>query len=449
MSTSLRGSLPFLLAAGLLAGCNGGGDDTGTIDTGDTGVIDTGPVDTGEAAGLLLAEVSDDGQPFPGARVVFHDADGTVLGTETVDRYGLASWPDFPAGGTVTAAIDEGDSRTLLTATDLDPEDGFVVLDPSGFGDRESVPVTLELPGEHPDATTYAVRACGRFGSQSVIDPTSSESFEFASWCRSADGTLQVMAQAMDGGDPVAWSLAEDLRAEDTGTFSSWSTSWTTVDVTVENLPADLDGDPEVALFGSVEGVDVFHETYEGCSVSSSEVECTGLEIPADLDNLGVRVGASYDVSDATSPLQVYEHHDTVPSTVTVDLADRALPPMDDPALDPGSRELGWTVDGQASGVDLAIGLVSYEIGGTSYVWIVQAPTDGSAPIVLPELPPVLSTWWTEDQAAFPDPPGVLLVEDSRYDYPDLRVEVLSSTVSRRFSGIGSFDGRIGAVTGP
>lgn len=153
MNKSLRGTTLALLAISPFAylacsddsSATAGTVTTPTVDASTTPVADaattevasTGPVDAGADADAAVGTtatvlaLTTKKLPEQGVKVVFYDAAGTVLGTETTDATGMATHA-MTAGGSVTAVFGTSFDHELVTILGVQPGDSLTALDPLG-----------------------------------------------------------------------------------------------------------------------------------------------------------------------------------------------------------------------------------------------------------------------------------------------------------------------------
>lgn len=266
MKKPLRGATLALLAISPFAylACSddsaggGGSISLSTVDASTNPVADAAPaidagtvthVDAGPTTASVLV-VTANKLPEPGVQVVFHDASGAVLGTETTDATGIATHP-MPAGGSVTAVFGNATASNLVTILGAQPGDALTTLDPARIG---NVAFAVTPPaGAAPTGTANLVV---RFGTCSFYFPSTGGAADLVvTYCDNPSDVTTVVLVAVNGnGAPLASTALTGVTfaAQTALSFvDPWVPTTMTDTVTVTGVPANgavADSNPQVNL---------------------------------------------------------------------------------------------------------------------------------------------------------------------------------------------------------
>ena len=211
---------------------------------------DAAKSDAGPAAGPITVIVTTATGPEPGVSVLFHDATGAVVATETTDANGSAS-EDADAGGgvqAITAVLGTQLSPSLVSIFAVEPGDVLTVLDttvpPAGSDDT----VVANAPGSAPASTTQYAAFAGPCGSS---DESSSVDLSLGVGCV-AGGSFPLLALAEDqNSSELAYAYQKTNAVADAGTGPTggaeievtipgpWATAGST-SVSVANVPTTV-----------------------------------------------------------------------------------------------------------------------------------------------------------------------------------------------------------------
>ncbi len=340
--------------------------------------------------GSARVRVYDDGAPFPGRTVVFHDRGGLLLASgKTADD------------GSVSAGIDPGASVTVAYGTSvkhlysvfgLVPGDEIVIgeLEDEGEGGDTVATANLKLPdlrrGAVRHTLTLGVGATEASAGREIPMPVL-ERFV------SKDKRFRVLGEAFDdAGEPVAYTFA-NAKLGDGGVvpiaLPAWSTDWRYLTITLANTPEavkTVSGDVQVAV-GE-------HQQFERRpKVAHPPLETTlRFAVPPPLArDIAYRVKASYE-GDVDAAIYA-RRAATFKSEVRVDFRE-ALPRVSGAIAErtpSGSVRVRFRVDGDPSRADATVVRLAWPTT-REHVWTILAPP-GITTLDLPRLPPELADW--------------------------------------------------------
>ncbi|MEM6926000.1 MAG: hypothetical protein AAF602_03640 [Myxococcota bacterium] len=391
-------------------------------DTGGPDVDVTSPTaDTGDgpSAGPLVVTVENTAGPYVGARVVFHDPSGAVLGTEVTDDAGVASWPSFPEGGGVTAATSGRTSR-LSTMLDLAP--GALSIEP--VVDIQTVgTMEVRLPPPFPGAETYDF-GNGCAGALDVdlakvhvveVDPT----------CLDEDQRGFLVAVAYDAdGLAIAHATEPSLFVGRLAPAQVWLDSWRT---DFQRFDVSLDGVPDRAASIQILGYDMHrgligYGDFFSSAPGPDPLTAPGMRLTGAMDDILVIARVNYEGTGLASSSEYSRGLGTVPAELNLGLTGQMPPRLHEVDFDIASSTISWTLDGPFPQADVARLSLNWTRGTNGYEWIVAGPVPPEQRLVLPELPQSLETWMFTSPGDFVENPLVLLHGGSAIEgWPDLR----------------------------
>jgi hypothetical protein len=182
--------------------------------------------------------------PVTGVAVLFHDDTGAVIDRGETDEAGevLNLLPRVDQPGLVTLIVPDSDlsgppdGPTLMTER-LWPYESHVFRGPRARSEP-TASLTVTLPGEVAGAVAYSIDAGAV--QTSVADAT--QPIELVGARSGLTATPAVLALAIDAaGTPLAWTIARDPDGP-TITLDPWSQELESVELTLEQIPADVPG---------------------------------------------------------------------------------------------------------------------------------------------------------------------------------------------------------------
>lgn len=405
-----------VLAASLLAACPSPADDTDTDSDTDT---DT---DTDTEEQPVEVRIEDDGAPYVGTSVVFHDAEGAVLGVEATDNQGLARWSDFPDGGGVTLVL--GDDATLITRMGLLGGDAFVVDLNTSMG----VEVDVALPGTYGQADFYELYSCS--GHSDLSDPTQAVTPTAPAACIEG-GSTPFVGVAYERGEPVAWTVAPQVDVEASGVtvLPDWEASISTFDLQVQGLPGATAVDVSMQ-----QGVSPFAMVSASEDVTSEGSMSLPLLDGVDVVGTSVRTQVDWPGLNSSFATRIDRYAAPGPAQVTYDVAADVWPTLREVEVSTTDGTLAWAWDGDAPQVDaLSATLRWADDDGTDWSWWIAGPGDVPSPWTLPRLPEdvvVLST----DPSDLAAGTRLTLFSIDDLDYADIRTWPVPLVVNLEWS---------------
>ncbi len=250
---ALACSFALSAACGSIANKADAGNGGADASSGDGGgnVADAAP----DAAtfGMVTVHVYIGGKPAANVAVMYHEADGSYIGSMLTDSSGQVVISDMPVGGAVTAPVNPFGTAASSGETYLTSVTGVQVGDDITIGhstpggrDTSSVGLVVEnMPGAFAGATSYVVEAgCGTATSTTagtVLRTTLQKS------CVPASNTVDVVAYALDAsGNRLAYSAAASVALTGTQpnlsgsiTMPAWQSDLGTYTIGLSNSPID------------------------------------------------------------------------------------------------------------------------------------------------------------------------------------------------------------------
>ena len=437
MKKPLRGATLALIAVSPFAhlacsddSISGGGTFTlPTVDASIAPVADAAPAvdasvdapdaDSGPATTATVHLVTARKAPEANVKVVFYDAVGAVLGTETTDATGQATHT-MPAGGSVTAVFGTATESNLVTIQGVQPGDALTMLDPARvFNVTFAVTAPVgALPGSAPHLSL-------RLGNCERGFATGQTVFMAVRYCGHPADIATVVLTALDDSNVVvastaqaAVTLIEDSVGTTAVTFASpWVTS-TTGTTTVTNVPT----------------VGVFTNSNPLAQVGSSTG--SGIDLvtiidfrgsPADLSNneyMGsfsrLLPGAAFTQNEFDLVETPRDGEGTVLGLVTRALVTRGaiaatttldfstpLPAISSTAVAGGATPtVTWTSKAPLTGTKAIETFFTWFTGNNVGTWLVYAPPTATS-IAPPSLPTALVAFGPTAQSAYSSPPFV------------------------------------------
>lgn len=401
--------------------------------------------------GSVTVFVFTNGNPANMIPVMYHDTDGSYLGSVSTDSSGMAVIADMPAGGAVTApvagitGISAAYAGVLTTIKDVQIGDTLTIGKSRTFGARPTSLGNLSIrtpPTAVIGATTYAIHGgCDRRTTSLTAQSLTPNIF---AGCLNSSGAADVVGYAQDAqGTRLAAGTITGINVTGTPpnmTGSSALTSWNAMlanhTVTVSNAPEAVDVTPTYAL--KRQGATLEENQKPEVSLTAGTGSSFSYQIASGFyDQSITTVAADYNVG-VTSWVTLGGGAlptNAAATTTTVDLTTDLFPKVTNVAISTTTPYVitwdaagGLTCGGNAP--DQVVGLVAGDTGGgqtvsgggpTAYLWMVVAP--GTSPNVqLPALDPAVAfTLWPTGsfnsvQAA------AIFTEDSTTDYDAVRV---------------------------
>ncbi len=223
---------------------------------GDTGSVDAGSVDTGldASAPVTMTTVTRAGDPVANVTLVLHDANGAVVGTQTTDATGHASW--ISPATSVTAlfvtpgAVVGGDLYAAVTIVGIEPGDVLQAIDTTAYQFGSNRAVVPTYPPNPPAGTASYSAQIGRCGAAAGLGFTS---YINDPYCQPSPAKFPILVEALDdGGTQIGFTFEKvadpDGGMDDVGDYvvdlaaAPWSTNVVQHTVTATNVaePADL-----------------------------------------------------------------------------------------------------------------------------------------------------------------------------------------------------------------
>jgi hypothetical protein len=385
MRVSPLSLLGVLVACGRFGFGETAGPDGGTTGSGDSGFGPDAP------AGTPLTSVTVfDGVAESGITVLFHDAEGALIGEAATNSEGTASGA-IPAGGMITLVFGEDIARSMVTFTALQP--GDAVLFGAPFDRREWLgDVAISLPGPQTGAGSYAVyNGCDL---KSLPDAATVANLYADRWC--SPGLMSSsLAVAFDAvGDAIAHgyvtSVAPNTDAPTPATTSAWSTLWETLQVEVRDIPA---GTSSLEVFSEdLRGQIPLYFTGDSTTTITPVVTLPLARAgsPA-VDGLGVGVIA-YGAGGGRSGAYFASAEPPAAATKVISLA-AALPWLSSlqvVADGDGRPSIRANTSGSLAGADGGTVFVTWAIGANFGEWLLVVPP-GATDVRLPQLPASLA----------------------------------------------------------
>ncbi|MBW2736783.1 MAG: hypothetical protein JRH20_30730, partial [Deltaproteobacteria bacterium] len=357
---------------------------------GDASVQPDGMTDQVVQKSSATVQVFNAGGPLAEAPVVFHQEDGTSL--TATDTEGKAEG-ETSANGAISALIESGKSRQVVTVLGVQPGDAVTIGDNRGDGATVSLEVTATIEVEN--ATAYIIDVgCAR----KTIDASTMPTIEIPAWC-AASGTVSVMMTSVrDDGSPHSYAFAKDVAVAATGvtgvTLSDWLVDWDGVALKLVNSPA------KSTLMRSQIGTSLGGLTYVGYAPENLVIAypgATALQLGAavpesfttitnvnlgvafgDVDKISGESGIRYrDTTRPTAPAAVY--------TIEFD-GGGLLPQISEVTVTPASGA-SPSVSWSAAGLEGHDGIVITLQYSETFSWHVLVPPDVTVPLTLPALP--------------------------------------------------------------
>ncbi len=399
-------------------------DDAGSR----TDAADTGPLQDVSVPPLTVTVLSG-GAPESGVLVVFQDATGVVLGTETTDAAGTVT-RIVAAGSQVTAALGTTQSPNLVTVQDVENGDTLTLVDfPSTNPPYNDEPVTVTLPATTWDAASSSVESY----SGACSDPA-----PFDVYLRPAcisQGTFPVLAIATDATGEIAYTYqAGNAVAPDGGPLAvtvsrPWSTSMATETIEASSVPTAADGGETTASVAFD-----YTEVAGGVPLSLRFASASGDDGGPPGEAFVVHDGyADFTQEDAYLLLtgsslesEVFAVTRTAPPTAsqTTSIALGTLPEFTSASIDaddagtPSQPVVSWTTAGSLSGANGVITMLQWYgpppdggSGNTNGTWTVVSPATATS-IQAPSMP-LSAAAYTPASTANYNPPRVVAVQAS------------------------------------
>jgi hypothetical protein len=383
--------------------------------------------------------VYDEGLPFAGRKVVFHDASGDILSVRETGPDGRAVG-DVTNGGMVTVAMG-GSKYDLVTVLDVREGDELVF----GEKSRDEEPrvvgaLSAKLPGLHAAARSYNLTV--GVGATKVTAADDPSAFQILESYLDADRRFTVLAEAMNGEEaPVAYSVAKvPLPEKGEGSavrLPPWRTDWQTVEVEVLHPPPSATSlEVELTVPSSPGRLLRRHQRAVLDAGSSPRLR---FEVPPGIGEARVvAVDVAYPSPPGAPPsASTWTRRSRDAGTVvTCDLTN-LLPRVSSAHLqstsDVARPLVAWSVDGAVEGADLAMAVVEWP-ETAAHRWTVVAPP-AQRSWHMPALPSELADW---RPAAGGQKVSVALVDASYFaNYDDVRrrgIEALEQMPDAPFS---------------
>jgi len=378
-----------------------------------------------DAAGVANVTVmGTDGLPKGGVMVVFQDAAGAVVATQTTGADGRAS-SAVADGSMITVAVGGPGARELVTFLGIKNGDDIVALDvmprPSAF---PSVAVTP--PGGAPTAATSYYAYAGDCNTSSA-PPVQPIAVFLDAPCLNA-GKAPLVALALDGNQGVlAWTSATGVAvlATDGGTaiappLPAWSLAFGSVNVSVTNVPATA---PSLALVNAelAGGVALHQSALPAPTEGAASASLRTLPGYADSFQPEAQIVRSNGGGPRYIQSVSFVAKNVPPvasgGTVSFDLA-QAFPLIDDAIVDstlPGQPKLTWTAAGALTGAQGGFARMTWtasqqdgslESSGWSFVFPAS-----TARLAAPVVPASLAAWTPGNETVQLDAVGFFAVD--------------------------------------
>jgi hypothetical protein len=367
--------------------------------------------------------VLDSGTPAAGTDVVFSDSSGAIIAHLLTDANGHAS-AMVAAGSSVTALVPYAAAGPRLeTAFGVEPGDSIV------FGQRSSPLPTpsvgtanISVPGTVPNALGYEVSSGESVHESMYAYPVSLPIYQGS---LSPTGTFDLVAEAIIGNDPIAFSVLTGLSAPSAmGTVSvtlpAWRTDFATYLLNILNGPPSATG---FAWIGPQDRNDLFLLSNPHLTVDGTGAGTINYKYPADfatglyfeLSLYGPVVANSTTVVSAFARLPVA-------TSGTVDFSQAPPQLLSLSATCPAGKTtplMTWS----AAGLPLSTGGivlgVDWWTSGVLRTWGATVPSTDSSPVQFPELPDSLAAWRIMPGQAFSE--RVVIFVSSTDLYPNTK----------------------------
>lgn len=402
---------------------DGTGSDTGTVPS--------------EAP--LAVTVAANDAAFVGATVVFYAADGAILGTETTDASGVATWPTFPSGGAVTVGIAAA-TNALVSVLDLEP--GALAVDPTGSISSAPVgEIEVTMPAAFAGATSYRLRSgC------TTSYPSAGETvtMQISGRCVDDNDRASVVALAEDADGTLAYSLQTDVFVSGitpaTVELGDWQTDFRSVSVTATNPPASLDT-VRAASLDLRDGIEIYRGDTTAQPAGPGPFAFTIDDVIGTLGAVGLSIDLDHVTTGGYSQSTYVQGFASPPAGLNVDLTQKLPPRLHETGVDVAAGVVSWTLDGTAPEADGFLSSLRWTVGTTSYFWYIHGPVPAETEYTLPALPPALESWRFTSLGDLDDLPSAAYYGSSELDgWPDLRDQFPPRFLERPFGGATPFE---------
>jgi len=395
-------ALPFLALAACGSSSNPKSPDAPIV------MIDAGP--DAPAVGLVSVTVIVGTAPQTGAVVVFSDAAGKVIATQTTGADGKASQM-MAAGGSVTCdpTGGTGTSHTVETVFDVQPGDQLVLGAPQAafpVSNADGTVGVTVLGGAVGNAASYRINL-GGYNCSSTSATTGAQNVPVMTSCLNSAGTFDALAIAVDANNQMlAYSVSTSLTPPGAGnttsiTMPAWRYDFATHNISFTNAPANATVNGQFLLKHDVA---YFQLDLPALTLTSSGTGTLAIPYPKMLGTtVNYQIYATGAVTGGLTPVGQLDVVSPVAS-LTDQHADFTMPPRvlaREVYVPPGDSvpTVEWVTAAPSTGTSGGIVQMQWSSPTDQWIWAAAVPP-GSTKVRFPDLPDVLATdRVTEDQA--------------------------------------------------
>lgn len=406
----MRAALLFALGA-LAAAC---GSIPSSSDAGDhpgpDGMVPPGDPDAGDPPVEVTVHAWSHGEPMRGAEVVFHDAQGLVLGViETTDD-GAAAFAVPPGGMVTLLSVTNGGEYLARTFAGVAPGDVIHIGSRTPMA-APSTAAMITLPGSVMAATAYRVSTgCEEV---TVASATVTPTLEVGPACTSFDGSttwMTVIATATDAWDtPYAYSAMRVPVQATPPPLPAWQTEFQSMMVTAGPMPP---GATQASVQLKLDTGFWFGMPPASGMVGEGSSLTANPWFPVDFAD---RMRLETAIFVAPDAVLASLHQGPIEGQFVIGPAE-LLPQIQDVGLgacDTSRPCVWWGAPAELAGADLLMATVRWGVNEERHIWQIYLPPDTNAPFQVPALSEDVAPWRPDIELGGFDPPSIVAADVS------------------------------------